>query len=247
MDPAMATAAAPAYGERPEWGLGRPKIRPFRLLLAWAISALALVGAAWLVPGASVNDYRGALVAAAVIAVLNAILPPLVAALRLPFVALLGFLAGARARRADAARADRITDGDLSVDSFWSALLRRARRPPRSASSSTSCSGRTTTTRTRCRGHAADRPSLGRARTATDAPGIVFLEIDGLALPVLQRAMRDGNAPDDGALAAEDGATASSSGRPTSRRRPARARPASCSARTRTSPPSAGSRRRRRR
>ena len=27
-------------------------------------------------------------------------------------------------------------------------------------------------------------------------PGIVFLEIDGLALPVLQRAMRDGNAPD---------------------------------------------------
>ena len=27
-------------------------------------------------------------------------------------------------------------------------------------------------------------------------PGIVFLEIDGLALPVLQRAMRDGNAPE---------------------------------------------------
>src|SRR4030095_4582420 len=29
----------------------------------------------------------------------------------------------------------------------------------------------------------------------TDAPGIVFLKIDGLALPVLRRAMRDGNAP----------------------------------------------------
>ena len=29
----------------------------------------------------------------------------------------------------------------------------------------------------------------------TDTPGIVFLEIDGLALPVLQRAMRDGHAP----------------------------------------------------
>ena len=29
----------------------------------------------------------------------------------------------------------------------------------------------------------------------TDQPGIVFLEIDGLALPVLQRAMRDGHAP----------------------------------------------------
>ena len=29
----------------------------------------------------------------------------------------------------------------------------------------------------------------------TDEPGIVYLEIDGLARPVLQRAMRDGNAP----------------------------------------------------
>jgi hypothetical protein len=30
---------------------------------------------------------------------------------------------------------------------------------------------------------------------ATDVPGIIYLEIDGLAKPVLQRAMRDGNAP----------------------------------------------------
>ena len=31
-------------------------------------------------------------------------------------------------------------------------------------------------------------------RVATEQPGVVFLEIDGLALPVLRRAMRDGNA-----------------------------------------------------
>ena len=30
----------------------------------------------------------------------------------------------------------------------------------------------------------------------TDVPGIVFLEIDGLALPVLRDAMRDGSAPE---------------------------------------------------
>ena len=29
----------------------------------------------------------------------------------------------------------------------------------------------------------------------TDAPGIIFLEIDGLALPVLRRAIRDGTTP----------------------------------------------------
>src|SRR4029078_304173 len=32
-------------------------------------------------------------------------------------------------------------------------------------------------------------------RLATDIPGIVYLEIDGLGLPVLRRAMRDGHVP----------------------------------------------------
>jgi hypothetical protein len=36
----------------------------------------------------------------------------------------------------------------------------------------------------------------GGAVERTDVPGIVFLEIDGLALPVLRRAMRDGSAPE---------------------------------------------------
>ena len=35
-----------------------------------------------------------------------------------------------------------------------------------------------------------------RARVVTDVPGIVYLEIDGLARPVLQRAIRDGHAPE---------------------------------------------------
>jgi hypothetical protein len=41
--------------------------------------------------------------------------------------------------------------------------------------------------------------------TRTDTPGIVFLEIDGLALPVLRRAMRDGNAPNMAHWVAEQG------------------------------------------
>ena len=36
-------------------------------------------------------------------------------------------------------------------------------------------------------------------------PGIVYLEIDGLALPVLRDAMRDGNAPTMARWIAEDG------------------------------------------
>ena len=42
-------------------------------------------------------------------------------------------------------------------------------------------------------------------RTVTDAPGIVFLEIDGLALPVLRHAMRDGSAPTMARWLVEDG------------------------------------------
>ena len=38
----------------------------------------------------------------------------------------------------------------------------------------------------------------------TDVPGIIFLEIDGLALPVLRRAMRDGNAPNMARWLADD-------------------------------------------
>src|SRR5262249_45030322 len=39
----------------------------------------------------------------------------------------------------------------------------------------------------------------------SEEPGIVFLEIDGLGLPVLRRAMRDGNAPEMARWLAEDG------------------------------------------
>ena len=35
----------------------------------------------------------------------------------------------------------------------------------------------------------------GGGETRTDAPGIIFLEVDGLGLPILRAAMRDGSAP----------------------------------------------------
>src|SRR5262249_62332401 len=88
----MTTATQSDYGRAVTWSPARPKLRPLRLLLAWVVSALALLAAAWIVPGATVNGFWGALVASAAIAVLNAVLPPLVAALRLPFVVALGLL-----------------------------------------------------------------------------------------------------------------------------------------------------------
>ena len=83
---------------------------------------LALLLAAELVPGAHVTDFWNALAAAAVIAVLNALLPPLVAALRLPLTLLVGFVLVLVLDALMLLAADAVTEGGFAVDSFWAAL-----------------------------------------------------------------------------------------------------------------------------
>jgi uncharacterized membrane protein YvlD (DUF360 family) len=186
----MTTAA---YGERPAWGPSRPHIRPLRLLVSWVLSTLALFIACGIVPGAAVNGFWGALAAAAVIAALNAVLPPVIAALQLPLMLVVGLLLILIADALMLLAADRVTDGRLEIDSFWSALgvalVASAVSVVLEAIFGTNDDD-TYTLRViqRIARRSGDR-------IETDAPGIVYLEIDGLALPVLKRAMRDGNAP----------------------------------------------------
>ena len=137
------------------------------------------------------------------IAILNALLPPIVAALRLPLTLVFGFLLVLVLDALMLLAADCVTDGDLSVDSFWSALLvalvASAVELVLDVVAGTNDDGTYTF---RVIQRIARR--LGDA-IETDAPGIIFLEIDGLALPVLRRAMRDGNAPKMARWLAEDG------------------------------------------
>src|SRR5580765_7892277 len=183
----------PAYGERPAWSPGRPQIRPLRVLLAWIVSAAALLVAATIVPDASVESFGGALVAALVIAILNAVLPPIVAALRLPFMALLGFLLVIVLDALMLLGADRLTDGDLTIGSFWAALGVAIVASAVTVVLHILLGTNDDDTYTLRVIQRIARRSDGR--TVTDAPGVVFLEIDGLALPVLRRAVRDGNVP----------------------------------------------------
>ena len=88
----MSSNAAVPTATSPSWAPERPRFRPLRMLSAWLVSGLALLVAAALVPHASVEGLGGAIVAAALIAILNAVLPPIVAALRLPFALVAGFL-----------------------------------------------------------------------------------------------------------------------------------------------------------
>jgi uncharacterized membrane protein YvlD (DUF360 family) len=181
-----------AYGERPAWTPERPRFRPGQLAVSWLFGAVSLLVATKLVPGASDSTFRAALGVAAILAVLNAILPPVVAALRLPFTALLGFFLVLALDAGMLLLADHYSNG-LKIDSFWSALaialVAAAVGVILSVLFGTNdddvYSLRVVQRIARRSGE----------RVVTDRPGIVFLEIDGLALPVLQRAMRDGHAP----------------------------------------------------
>jgi len=189
-------ASTGTYGERPAWQVVRPRYRVGPVLLAWLLSALALLGAAWIVPGADVKNFGSALLAAAVIAALNAILPPAIAALRLPFIAALGFLVLLVVDALMLLAADAITDGDLTIDSFWSALGVALVAAAIGVVLDIVVGTNDDDTYTfRVIQRIARRSG---EREETSVPGIVFLEIDGLALPVLQRAIRNGSAPNMG-------------------------------------------------
>ena len=177
----------------PRWQPEKPRLRPARLLVAWLVNSASVWVAAAIVPGFSLEERGAAFVVAAAVAVFNALLPPLVAALRLPGTLALGFLAVLAVDALSLVLADAVFPSFGEVGSYGDALLaslviaavslvlqvilghQRRRR-----------------LRVACdQAHGAP-PGAG---AVTDVPGIVFLEIDGLALPVLRRAMRDGNAP----------------------------------------------------
>jgi uncharacterized membrane protein YvlD (DUF360 family) len=181
----------------------RPRVHPFRLLASWLVSAAALLLAAEVVPGVSIQGYGGAIVAVLVIAVLNAVLPPVLAAVRLPYIALLGFGLVLVLDAAMLELAARVAPTQLQIDSFGWALLTALVAAAIGVALDVLFGTNDDDTYTIRVVQRIARRSGQQVRT--DTPGIVFLEIDGLALPVLQRALRDGNAPELARWVAEDG------------------------------------------
>ena len=162
-----------------------------RLVLSWLAQRCGAAVAAWIVPGVDVESFGDALVAALLIGILNAVLPPIVAALRLPFMALLGFVLVLVLDALMLHLASEIRPEAISVDHFGWALLAAlvgGREVVLDVIFGTNDDDTYTL-------KVVQRSRSARAARRTDVPGIVYLEIDGLALPVLRRAMRDGNAP----------------------------------------------------
>jgi len=176
-----------------EQRLVRPKIKPFRLFVSWLVAGASLFVAAWIVPHVDIKTFLGALLVSLVIAILNALILPLVAAIRLPLTLVLGFLIVLILDALMLLAASAITDFTIEVSSFWWALLTALISSAVTVVLDVLFGTNDDDTYTlRVIERIARRSG---ERVETEVPGIVFLEIDGLALPVLQRAMRDGNAP----------------------------------------------------
>ena len=171
-------------------------------MVAGFTAALSVLIAAVIVPGVSVTGFWAALGVALLVAILNALVPPLLAALRLPFMLLLGFLV---VLFADAAMlwfaSEVLRRAASTVDGFGWAILASLVAAAVGLALEVVLGADDDDTYALRVNHSESRSSSGRATSKRIRPGIVFLEIDGLALPILQRAMRDGNAPGHGALA----------------------------------------------
>lgn len=181
------------YGEKPTWDPVRPKYTVAHVVAHWIISAASLLVAAWMLPGIHLDGPQGAFFIVAFVAILNALLAPLVAAIRLPFSVALGFVISLLLSAVLIQAAATAFPEFLHVDNFaWSfatAFLSSAVGVVIAVMIGVNDDDLYTL---RLSQRIARRQG-GAERT--DVPGIVLLEIDGLALPVLQRAIRDGNVP----------------------------------------------------
>ncbi len=184
------------------WSPEVPKLRPARVILSWLVSALALLIAAALVPHVDIPTFWGAVVVAAVVAIVNAVLPPILAALRLPLTLVIGFLGVLFLDAFALLLASDVSEHAIQVDSFWWALLTALVAAAASVVLQVILGTNDDDTYSLQVTRRIARRQGGVERT--DVPGIVYLEIDGLALPVLRRAMRDGNAPHMAGWLADD-------------------------------------------
>jgi uncharacterized membrane protein YvlD (DUF360 family) len=183
-----------AYGEEMVWNPEVPRFRPLHLALDWIVSAAAVGVAAAIVPHVAVKGVGEAFVAAAVIAILNAVLAPVIAALRLPFTLALSFVLVLVLDAVVLLLASRIDPNSLQVDSFGWALAAAVVIAAATVVLEVILGVNDEDTYMFKVIRRVARRQGGQVRTTV--PGIVFLEIDGLALPVLARAMRDGVVPE---------------------------------------------------
>ena len=163
-----------------------------RILVIWLLATGAIVGLSALLSDVHVKSFGAALAAAALIGLLNALVWPLVLWFALPLTVMTLGLGVVVLNGAIVLLASAIEPG-FEVSSLWAgivvALAVTVVNTAASAALAIDDDGfwyRNVVAR-----YARRAAPVGNL----DAPGLLFLEIDGLAHDVLVRALRDGNAP----------------------------------------------------
>ena len=174
---------------KPHSWVRRPIIR---IVIIWIIEALSLVLMTVLLNGLRIDSVATAFVAAAAIGLLNALLWPLLSYIILPFAVLTLGVASLVMNGAIIYLAGFLVDG-FHVDSLWTAVWAALGM---SAVNAIASSLLTIDDDNSYYRNVVRRRAKRMAKPVeTDVPGIFFLEIDGLAKPVLEMAMAQGYAP----------------------------------------------------
>jgi len=162
--------------------------------VGWTLAVAGLLAAAVVLPGLGVDGVLGAFGVVAVIGILNALIVPAIARIRLPFTVLSGFLVVLVLDAGVLWIAAGMVSNSVTVDSFGWAIAGALAAAAATLIFQIALGVNNDDTYSLRVIERMARRSGKQVRT--DRPGIVFVEIDGLAFPVLQRALRDGHAPE---------------------------------------------------
>ena len=169
---------------------GRIPLR--RHLIEFAITSVSFWLIAWIMPSITIRDFGTALIAALLLSVLNAVLWPIISRFFSRIILWTAGILGLVANGLILWLASEILDG-LTIDTVWAAVI---------ASFFMTVIGIVLSTWLSVDDDAVwQRQTVRRMvnrlepPTPTDVPGILFLQIDGLAEPVVRQAIANGHAP----------------------------------------------------
>ena len=163
-----------------------------RLVVVWVLAAAALMLASALLANVDVRDFAAALGAAALIGLVNALIWPVAMRLLLPITVLtLGL--GALVLNGAVVLLVSAIDLGLEVDTLAAAIATAIMLTVVTTAATTLLA--VDDDEFFFRNVVKRQARRGAAGVDTTVPGLLFLEVDGLAHDVLLRAIRDGNAP----------------------------------------------------
>ena len=163
-----------------------------RVAVVWLFTAAVFVLLGWLLPGLTVSSAGAALAAAALLGLINALVWPVFAYLALPLAVLTLGLAAIVLNGAAVVIVAYVLPG-IDVRDWGTAIAAALVL----ALANTMLTSLLTLDDEDVYYRRIIRRAARRVRTegASDVPGVLFIQIDGLGMAVLRRALRDGNAP----------------------------------------------------